>query len=101
LAAKVAGSVVLRLFGLDQNFTDVHFTTLALTKDLFHGEDFRSYGKLGIFTLSGSAGSVSQSKSILTAGLGGEWQHIIWHGVTGSLEIGYPDLLTLGLRCYF
>lgn len=101
LMARAAGSVVLRMFGLNTNFDSVYFTTLCLTKDFYQSEAHRAYVKLGAFTLTGSAGGSTQSASIIDAGVGGEWKNIIWQGVTGAIEAGYPEVLTLGLRYYF
>jgi hypothetical protein len=78
------------------------FVTLALTKDIGKGDHFRDYLKAGIFEIyaQGSNG-LNASGGIPLVGWGREWEHFIWDKTSGNVEIGYPELLTLGFKYHF
>ncbi|MCX5751984.1 MAG: hypothetical protein NT099_10070 [Candidatus Saganbacteria bacterium] len=78
------------------------FTTLALTKDIGKGENTRDYLKLGVFNLSATSDNGFKSNgSMMLAGVGREWENFLMNKLSGNVEIGYPELLLLGLRYHF
>jgi hypothetical protein len=78
------------------------FTTVALTKDIGKDENLRDYLKLGVFNLSAASDNgFRTSASTLLAGAGREWQNFLVNKLSGNVEIGYPELLLLGLRYHF
>lgn len=94
---KLYGSIVT--LGL-ANINDVHFYTASVTKDLTQEPRSRSYARLGAIFFTASSGSSSSTGTIPTLGIGWEWQDGLF-GQATSCELGYPELLTLGIRHYF
>jgi len=94
---KLYGSIVT--LGL-ANIKDVSFYTASLTKDLTQEPKSRSYVRIGVMFFSASSGSATATTTIPTLGIGWEWQDGLF-GQTTSCELGYPELLTFGIRHYF
>ncbi|MFA6170324.1 MAG: hypothetical protein WCW67_08435 [Candidatus Margulisiibacteriota bacterium] len=94
---KLYGSIVT--LGL-VNIKEVNFYTASITKDLTQEPRSRSYARLGVMLFSASSGSASTTATIPTLGIGWEWQDGLF-GQTTSCELGYPEVLTLGMRHFF
>lgn len=82
------------------NIDRVNFYTLSVTKDLTQEPRSRSYARLGAMFFMAASGSTSVTTTIPTLGIGWEWQDGLF-GQATSCELGYPEVLTLGIRHYF
>lgn len=98
LAAKIS-SVFVKIFG--GNLIDFSFYTLSITKDFSQEDNARAFYKFGALVFTGKSNNLSASVAQPIVGIGKEWHNFMFNGLTGSAELGYPELLTFGLRLYF
>jgi len=90
------GAASLGFYGCDT----LNFYTLSVNKDFYNDDRMRSYLKVGAMILQGNWATSSKSSVFPNLGYGWEWDKILL-GATGSIELGFPELLTLGMRHYF
>lgn len=86
------------------NLSNVSFVTVSLLKDFYQYEDsHHAYVKLGAMALSAQGtGGQSATGYLAIIGLGGEWKGVFGNkNLASSIELTYPELLLIGLKCYF
>jgi hypothetical protein len=96
-AVSNIASEFLGIFGEKGKYS---FYTLAINKYFYKKDKFRGYIGLGTFIvnhLSTDTSSTSNTHPLIQ--LGGEWKEIFGK-VAFATEIGYPELITIGLRYY-
>lgn len=79
----------------------VNFFTLSATKDFSQDEIMRTYLKFGGVVIQGTL--LGQTKTVIvpSAGYGWEWHEGLFGMLTSSIELGFPEICTLGFRHYF
>jgi hypothetical protein len=92
-------SFIMGTLGLG-DIKDVSFYSLCLTKDMQQSKDFRNYFKFGAFMLTGKVQGVIKSGIIPDFAIGMEWQKLWGSSMAFTTELCYPEMLTLGLKCY-
>ncbi|MBN2057405.1 MAG: hypothetical protein JW782_01230 [Candidatus Saganbacteria bacterium] len=91
---------VIATLGLG-DFDEVYFYTLSVTKDMSYDEMSRSYLRFGAMVFNGKIAGQTSTDIVPSIGYGWEWQKGLFGSLTGSVEMGFPELLTLGFRHYF
>ena len=94
-------TVFVSMFSLGSNTTNISFYTLSLTKDLSQEKNFRNYLKVGAFFVAAKVGSENIIRTAPSLGFGMEWKNLWKSPLAGTMEIAYPEILTVGMKYYF